>query len=506
MALVLVLAFLVLISALVVAFFTSVQTELQGAKNYASAVTVKQLAETTTHIVMGQIIDGTQSFVTPGNVNSQRLTWASQPGLIRTYADDGSPGRTFKLYSTANMVEDAGTDYIPANQLANEVPATWPAAPALFTDLNKPVLVADPQGSIHVRSNLYTANYPIVDPMALLNAAVEGFSIQSAPGFSTPTWTPDPAYDPVASPSPQFSANPAPMPVRWIYILKDGTITVPDAGGSTVAAWTLASANLKPSKQNPIVGRVAFWTDDETCKLNINTASEGVFWDRAWANSSLSGSPYGEAQLNTSVPVRGEFNRYPGHPAMTCLSPVFGGLISAMNVPLSDNLSTTDYTTYYKPYYDLCPRVVSGGVNGSVTYGSMGGTVTNYQATAGALSPDANRLYASLDELLFRAAGWDDACRGVRRIAPRGEFKYHQGCPGESQVLFNSIQSSAGGQCVWASAHLPLAAPADERSQRDPPSQCAGRTHCVLLDDQQEPLLLPTLQHLPAGDQQQRQI
>ncbi len=35
-------------------------------------------------------------------------------------------------------------------------------------------------------------------------------------------------------------------------------------------------------------------------------------------------SPYGENQLRDRVPVKGEYQRYPGHPAMTCLSPVFG--------------------------------------------------------------------------------------------------------------------------------------------------------------------------------------
>jgi len=393
MALVIVLCVLVLLSVLVIAFFTSVQTELQSARIYSNVVMVRQLAQSTTNIVMGQILDATQSFTVPGLSTSARLTWASQPGLIRTYVDDGTPGRTFKLYSAVNMVEDPGTDYIPANQLAAEVPATWPGSPALFTDLNEPVLVPDPQGSINCGGNTYTANYPIVDPLALLNSGVEGFSIQSAPGFISPSWTPDPTYNPTARSDPRYTANPAPMPVRWLYVLRDGTITAPDPGGTVTATWVSAPANLQPSKANPIIGRIAFWTDDETCKLNINTASEGIFWDRAWANSSVTNSPYGESQLNTNVPVRGEFYRYPGHPAMTCLSPVLGGLISALNPPSGDNLSPSDYNQYYKPYYDLVPRVTSGG--------SMGGSQSTYQATTGALSPDANRLYASVDELIF---------------------------------------------------------------------------------------------------------
>jgi len=67
MALVVVLCVLVLLSVLVIAFFTSVQTELQSARIYSSVVTVRQLAESTTNIVMGQILDGTQSFTVPGD-------------------------------------------------------------------------------------------------------------------------------------------------------------------------------------------------------------------------------------------------------------------------------------------------------------------------------------------------------------------------------------------------------------------------------------------------------
>lgn len=401
-ALILVLVFLALLSVLVVTFFSSVQSEVGSARTYVSTVTVKQLADNATNIVMGQILDGTQSFSIPGDTTSRRLTWASQPGLIRTYGDDGNPARTFKLYSSANMVEAAGSDYIPVKELTHEVPDNWPSAPALFVDLNKPVLVADVQGGIAVGKGTYSANYPIIDPLAMLNHGVEGFSIQSAPGFPSASWNPDPAYDPTQSGDTTSTANPAPMPVRWLYVLKDGTITAPDDGGTKTATWTATTGHLQPSKTNPIVGRIAFWTDDETCKLNVNTASEGIFWDRAWANSSNASSPYAETQLNTNVPVRGEFYRYPGHPAMTCLSPVFGGLIPSWNppTPLGDNLSSSDYTNYYKPYYDLVPRVNAGG--------SMGGTVTTWQATTGAISPDANRLYASLDELMFAAPDGTD--------------------------------------------------------------------------------------------------
>ena len=65
-----------------------------------------------------------------------------------------------------------------------------------------------------------------------------------------------------------------------------------------------------------MVERFAYWTDDETCKVNVNTASEGIYWD----------SPYVDTTEDRSYakfpPHRGECQRYPGHPAMTCLSSV----------------------------------------------------------------------------------------------------------------------------------------------------------------------------------------
>lgn len=408
-ALVLVLAFLVLLSALVIAFFSSVQTELQGSKTYASGVTVKQLAETTTNIVMGQVSDATKSYEIPGNPSAtppvdaggKRLTWASQPGLIHTYGDDGKPGRAFKLYSSLNMVEDEGTDYLPVKQLDNEVPQTWPTSPALFTDLNAPVLLPEAAGKVKVDGKTYTANYPILDPLGLYDAGtdtgIEGFSIDKARGFGTDKWTPDETYNPTVSSSPNNTGNPAPMPVRWLYVLRDGTITAPDPTGTTSATWTSAPAYLKPTNDNPIVGRVAFWADDDTCKLNINTASEGTFWDRAWADSDNSSSPFGERQLTNRVPVKGEYQRYPGHPATVCLSPVLGGLVPQYKIPAQTNdaISNSDYTKFYQKYYDLLPRVRAGG--------TQAGTVDTSTNTAARIDPDQNRLFSSVDELLFVA-------------------------------------------------------------------------------------------------------
>jgi len=52
------------------------------------------------------------------------------------------------------------------------------------------------------------------------------------------------------------------MPVKWIYVLQDGTLAPATLGTSGSVAHVLLA-----SSTNPIVGRIAFWTDDETCKV-----------------------------------------------------------------------------------------------------------------------------------------------------------------------------------------------------------------------------------------------
>ena len=57
-ALVIVLGFLVLLTVLVLAFFTSVTTDYASTKQYSSGSTTKQLADSVIQIVMSQIKNG----------------------------------------------------------------------------------------------------------------------------------------------------------------------------------------------------------------------------------------------------------------------------------------------------------------------------------------------------------------------------------------------------------------------------------------------------------------
>lgn len=322
MALVIVLAVFVLVLGLCVGFLSRVSTERNSSKRYASSIDARLLADTAVQIVQGQI----DSATTQGT----GVAWSSQPGLVRTYDSSGKPLKSYKLYSSATMQPAGALD--PAAEAASL--AGWFGSPALYTDLNAPEDF-DFDGAPDI--------WPILDPTSLQSgSAPEGFGITGAPaGLS------------------QGIANPAPMPAGWLYVLKDGSIVAP-VGSGNMAAVAGATA------QNPIVGRIAFWTDDESCKVNINTASEGTYWDVPRARNK------GERELALYQPTQGEYQAFPGHPATTSLSAVFPGLSR-------DQIFT------------LVPRLQNRG--------SKDGTVDVTKASAVIL--DKDRLYPSAAEMIF---------------------------------------------------------------------------------------------------------
>ena len=361
MALVIVLAVLVLLAGLVVAFFSTVTNDASSSAISSNDARAKQLADSAVNLVMGQIVEATK-----GGNSTNQLAWASQPGAIRTYTSAGAPSQIFKLYSSNKMVVPGITTSAEMNTLvADDSPAAWASQTALFTDLNAPVKDANDSDV-----------YPIVDPTAQTGAnAVKGFSITGAPTTGT--------------------TNTAPMPARWLYMLKDGTLAAATAtGNGTTVTVTGASAS------NPIVGRVAFWTDDETSKININTAS-GAPWNYGnttvttteWAGTLTTRNPANfwdtpiiaspqDVNLALSQPQQREFQRYPGHPATISLSAALPGLVTQQNIQA------------------IAPRVVAGGSEGgSKIYVNQR---TGIQ-TANPINLDSDRLYASLDELLFTA-------------------------------------------------------------------------------------------------------
>lgn len=401
-ALVIVLGFLTLLSVLAIAFFGTITTETKASRNFASRATTRQLADTAVNVVMSQIREAT---ALPGGA------WASQPGMIRVYRDGASPSPKadsfFKLYSARNMVvgkdqlrtfdpESIAPSYTAdRNGTKSDVPVDWDKYPAIFSDLNSPVLVRNAAAG-----GVSRPVFPILDPRA--KETVSGKPLVEGFDFTTDV-------DKVVSAGTSDNWR-IPMPARWIYVLRDGTLTTPDTdytppNGGTGCSWSGSSSTQTPTKDNPIVGRIAFWTDDDSSKININTAGgygkqtasgftdgytqdsyAGSFWDtpRFYTNFDIGQTDpangmllpgVGAGGLAAAQPFQKEYQRYPGHPATTSLGAVFSNLLTSEQI------------------YKLSPRINEGG--------SKGGTIRTDVATAVELQPKPERLYASLDELLY---------------------------------------------------------------------------------------------------------
>ncbi|MDD5348718.1 MAG: Verru_Chthon cassette protein A [Chthoniobacteraceae bacterium] len=339
-ALVIVLSILALLVVLFVGLLTRATTERAAASGYNASIMARQLSNTVVGLVQGQINTATTQKEAGSGTS---VPWVSQPGMVRTFDSRGKLLNAYKLYSAPAMISGSVNINTATGKSADEPPALWADSPALWVDLNAPVEVGG------------TKHFPILDGTCI----AEGFSNPSAPGT---TGTND--YQPV------------PMPVRWLYVLRDGQVVAPTIVDDSTAGKTATIA--EETRDNPIVGRVAFWTDDDTCKVNINTASEGTYWDTPRFSTNA------DRDLANYQPAQHEFQRYPGHPAMTCLSSVFPNLTA-------------------EKIYKIVPRVVGEEVALSGDPVNAGRTSREGTVIAsGTATPDSHRLYTSVDELLFK--------------------------------------------------------------------------------------------------------
>lgn len=351
-ALILVLLILVILSGLILAFFSTVTSETTASGSESSAVSAKALAENAINIVSSQIVEASRS-----GDKANLSSWASQPGMIRTFDQNGHPAKAYKLYSSKLLVEDISGEF-----KQEEIDNDWSKNTALYTDLNEPVRGVD--GLL---------NYPIVNPEAVND--VDGFTIDTPPSGGT---------------------NALPMPVEWMYVLRDGTLRAGEKSGDNSVTVEAAS------KTNPIVGRIAFWTDDESCKVNINTASEGVYWDMPHIVSRedigiMSGSTASTPGLSICQPATGEYQRYSGHPATTSLSPI----LKKYGLPAPDESTVpAQIASRAAAYYNILPRVAQGGSKAGtaipITMRSTG--------SSAAIKPGAKRLFDSVEEMMFSEA------------------------------------------------------------------------------------------------------
>jgi len=426
-ALVIVLSMLVIISGLLVAFMSTALNERSVSQMNSDNVAARQIADSTVNILMAQIRDATAS-------TNEETTWASQPGAIRTFssklttklttADQGwgwtfSGGRdeVFRLYSADDMRVSAD---LYESQLKDEVKVieNWnrfSPTPG-YVDLNKPVFTTpdDPKAKYVI------PHYPIIDPRAKFsskgNTANSNAADGIVQGFDVKT---DGLIDDTLRLQGGAGVPYLPMPVKWVYIFKDGSIGPASLGTSA----------------NPIVGRTAYWVDDESCKLNINTAAEGTFWDTPTVSiyKEAGGIPDGSTKkvdtspglLNLAVgqPTRGEYQRYPGHPATTSLSPALGW-IWGINGSTATYPQSTVFTNFKESIAKLTPFLPAADPSKITT--SMAGSFNaepNNDLTKPLSTLVARKaLYNSVDGLLTTSNTFNNANPELADIFAQQKF------------------------------------------------------------------------------------
>ncbi|MEM0895963.1 MAG: Verru_Chthon cassette protein A [Verrucomicrobiota bacterium] len=343
-------------SLLVISVFSISSNEYRASSTFAESMRVRQFADTAMRLVIGQIRQATTHPTDP----DKPVSWVSQPGAIRTIplpSDSDTTHKIFKLYSSSEMIVPlADESALPVLDSDIAALADWqtnPTKAARYVDLNEPVTRS-------VGGTVTETYFPILDPRARSVDLVEGFD-----------YTTDGIEGTVQGAEEN---DRIPMPVEWIYVLRDGTLGRLDPNG-------VFSGPQPATKENPIVARLAFWTDDESCKINVNTASEAIPWDTPRCMNDV------DLEYAQNRPVYNEFQRFPGHPATTSLSSVLfpERRASGHDEDSSSNELSEDEL---RSIYALVPRVSA----------EDGGFLNGNQQR---IELDDDRLYATYDEMLF---------------------------------------------------------------------------------------------------------
>lgn len=406
LALITVVTLLALATVLLLALFSTTQTEMAATSSYADGASARQHADMAVNLVVGQLQKATRQDANAGG----REIWASQPGMVRQYRENGRLLRGYKLYSSNEMVVAAAGDSDAADvqalrAIANDVPAVdWDESPQRWVDLNEPVWRETGTGGVR------KLIFPIIDPRAYvgtdnppnINASarsrsVEGFHYvrSNKGGNSGPAGEAIRGVVHAAVQGTPDDKQRLPMPVQWLYVLQDGALGYLNEAGVFVGAGGEAA-----TRDNPIVSRIAFWADDETSKININTAGEGTAWNTPWLFHERDGD-WARFQ-----PMMYEYQRYPGHPATVAMSTVLFPNVP-MNPPRtvgSSDVPTADFNqalAIKETLYGLMPKIVPGGSRAGSVAVPPGRTFTPTDF-ARVQEAAADRLFASVDEFLLR--------------------------------------------------------------------------------------------------------
>ena len=420
LALIIVLSMLALATIIILAFLSVADTEHKGTLTYSASQNSRRLADTAVNLVISQIRAASE----PEAGSLIRYIHATQPGAVRKYSPDGAFYAGYKLFSDSDMIYRPGATADPGlNSNLNEQKFVAQSEPAgnwntgnntsVYVDLNEPVVkgvVSNISGAVG-NAEVY---FPVLDPRAAFDMDPQAGTPQPAEGFFYETTTAlngnnigaqGAAGSTPAIVKPQ-GASSSPdnlrlaMPVKWLYMLKDGTLSP-----LTDNLRFPTGGNSNPNETNPIVGRIAFWADDESCKVNINTASEPTFMgqptyyherDHRWADYP---------------PALGEYQRFPGHPATVALSSVlfpnsYGDPLRSMDFygQAAGSAAERRVLSIKNLIYNLAPRIAGGGSNAGTSIFQAddynrgpNGIINSVDLSASS----GERLYASVDELFF---------------------------------------------------------------------------------------------------------
>lgn len=393
MALVIVVSMLGLLTMLLLASFSLTETDFTSEISVHEHSRAQMLADDAVALAQASLAGATSQQFADGTPKP----WTSQPGAIRVHEMDGSLEAIHKLYSAREMTASS------VAEVNADLPDNWAQQVESFVDLNEPQTLGNGE-----------LLFPIVDPRAMSNdplTNVEGFTYEASKDAVTPHG--------------DSSRQRLPMPVRWMYMLQDGTLGTVDEHGRFLSS----TPGVEPSRDNPIVGRFAWWVDDETCKVNVNTAGEGSFWDVPVADTAQ------ERSLAKRQPSRLEYYRQPGHPAGVSLSSVLlpgrrqypYGFVSdkEATAPAGDPLGGALVAMSAEDARDLwrLGRQIMTESDQGTSFGGFRETDWTYLWPKPSNSRTRQARYATLDELVYDSTSMLGSVRPTR--APHAFFARH---------------------------------------------------------------------------------
>ena len=406
LALISVLGVVTLATILVMALFTVADAEKRAAETYAEGNAARHLANSAIDIVKNQI----QAAATGATVSADGpVIWASQPGAVRTYDQNGvfAEGRT--LFSSSAMVTKqtggAGEENFMngTGDGRGRFDQEWDQKPDQWVDLNLPVIRVPATGVTGVPEVIF----PVMDPRSADETSpiqpVEGFNYNvQAIGIGAESAEGNRIRGVVTTDEAGLEVNRmrCPMPVEWLYVLKDGSVGNVSASSGQGAAQWVAGTGVAPTEENPIVGRVAFWTDDESSKVNLNTAGEPSPWLAPTAYHTR------DVGFANNQPVVAEYQRYPGHPATVSISTILNpgykwdtyvAPANAASLPTRDQKGVD----FKERLYGMLPRLGAGGTMDGTRVFDVDAFQSSTASNVDWSTMQRERLFVSPDEAVF---------------------------------------------------------------------------------------------------------